>query len=160
MPYALSGQSLADALSQSQKLAKQFGFGFSGAFVVGRSAAWANLASPAATMAIPSLFIGSPAHGLNRPRRREPLRRRPTRLRNSLPPSRQSRRPEPGTGPFENYQRLKSSMSLFLCMPIYIAKPAVRQKLNPRADSYRHVRCASGTRRARWGAPTRFRIRE
>ena len=72
MPYALSGQSLADALSQSQKLAKQFGFGFSGAFVVGRSAAWAKLASPAATMAIPSLFIGSPAHGLNRPRRREP----------------------------------------------------------------------------------------
>src|SRR6202046_5066196 len=63
MPYALSGQSLADALSQSQKLAKRFVFGFPGAFVVGRAAAGAKLASPAATMAIPSLFIGSPAMG-------------------------------------------------------------------------------------------------
>jgi hypothetical protein len=32
----------------------------SGAFVVGKSAAWAKLASPAAAMAIPSLFIAAP----------------------------------------------------------------------------------------------------
>src|SRR5271156_5464415 len=102
MPYALSGQSLADESSQVQKLAKQFGFGFSGAFVVGRSAAWAKLASPAATIAIPSLFIGSPAHGLDRPPAGvNPSVVTPTRLRNSLPPGRQPRRPEPGTGPLE-----------------------------------------------------------
>src|SRR5271165_4045799 len=62
MPYALIGQSAADALSQSQTLAQQFGFGFSsGALVVGRSAAWAKLTKPtAANKAIPSLFIAAP----------------------------------------------------------------------------------------------------
>jgi DNA replication protein DnaC len=61
MPYALSGQSLADALNQVQKLAKQFGLPFSGAFVVGKSAAWARLAKAAAdNKAIASLFIAAP----------------------------------------------------------------------------------------------------
>jgi hypothetical protein len=48
-------------LSQVQKLAKQFGFDSAGAFVVGRSAACAKLAIPAASKMIPNLFIGSAA---------------------------------------------------------------------------------------------------
>jgi hypothetical protein len=49
-------------LSQSQRLAQQFGLAFSGvgAFVVGRSAAWAKLAIAAANRAIANLFTGSP----------------------------------------------------------------------------------------------------
>jgi hypothetical protein len=49
-------------MSQSQTLAQQFGLTLSGAFVVGKSAACAKLAIPAADKAIPNLFIEFPAH--------------------------------------------------------------------------------------------------
>jgi hypothetical protein len=70
MPYALIGQSLAEALSQVQKLVQQFcggGGAAAGAFVVGRSAASAKPTNPtvaARTRPKRVIFVPTPRGGV------------------------------------------------------------------------------------------------